>query len=155
MKIELWMIGKTNDKFIAAGIDFYRNKLIHFEACNIVLFSDIKSIKDQNMLKQKEAEKFLEKIKSDDFVILLDERGSIFNSKQFADFMIHKQNLSIKKVIFIIGGAFGFDEKMYQRANAQISLSPMTFSHQLIRIIFLEQLYRAFTIIHNFPYHND
>ncbi len=155
MKIELWMIGKTNDKFIEMGIDFYRNKLKHFEACDIVQFLDVKSIRDQNILKQKEAEKFLEKIKSDDFVILLDERGSTFNSRQFADFIIHKQNLSIKKVIFIIGGAFGFDEKMYQRANAQISLSPMTFSHQLIRVIFLEQLYRAFAIIHNFPYHND
>ena len=107
------------------------------------------------MLKAKEAEKYLEKIKDDDFVILLDENGKEYNSRMFANFIEQRQNQSIKRLIFIVGGAFGFDEKLYTRANMTIALSKMTFSHQLVRIIFLEQIYRAYSIINNFPYHND
>ena len=86
---------------------------------------------------------------------MLDEKGKQFSSVEFADFIQQKDNQAIKKIIFLIGGAYGFDDKIYERANAQLSLSKMTYSHQLIRLIFMEQLYRAYTIIHGFPYHNE
>lgn len=155
MKIEFWVIGKTSDKFIDEGILFYSKKIKYFIDLQFVVFQDIKHIKNDVLLKTKEAEKYLEKIKDDDFVILLDENGKEYNSRMFANFIEQRQNQSIKRLIFIVGGAFGFDEKLYARANMKIALSKMTFSHQLVRIIFLEQMYRAYSIIHNFPYHND
>lgn len=155
MKIDFWVIGKNNEKFIDEGIQAYLKKIKHFTEVNFQVFADIKGIKDSAILKEKEAEKYLSKIDTDDYVILLDENGNTFSSRKFAQFIEQRQNQSVKKCIFIVGGAFGFNDKLYQRANMKISLSNMTFSHQLIRIIFLEQLYRAYTIIHNFPYHND
>lgn len=155
MKIDFWVIGKNNEKFIDEGIQAYLKKIKHFTEINFRIFSDIKGVKEPKTLKEKEAEKYLSKIESDDYVILLDEGGTTFSSRKFAQFIEQRQNQSVKKCIFIVGGAFGFDEKIYRRANMKISLSEMTFSHQLIRVIFLEQLYRAYTIIHNFPYHND
>ncbi len=95
------------------------------------------------------------KLKPDDFLVLLDEKGKTFTSVEFADFIQKKEIQSVKKLIFLVGGAYGFDERLYERANDKISLSNMTFSHQLIRLIFMEQLYRAYTIQHNFPYHNE
>lgn len=155
MKLDFWVIGKNSDRFIDDGVNAYLKKIKHFTDVNFQVFADVKSIKNPLILKEKEAEKYLAKIEADDFVVLLDENGSTFSSRKFSNFIEQRQNQSVKKCIFIVGGAFGFDEKLYQRANAKISLSEMTFSHQLIRIIFLEQLYRAYTIIHNFPYHND
>ena len=108
-----------------------------------------------NIIKQLEAEKIISKLKSDDFLILLDEKGKSFSSVQFAQYIEKKSNQSTKKIVFLIGGAYGFDTKIYERANDKISLSDMTFSHQLIRLIFMEQLYRAYTILHNLPYHNE
>ena len=155
MRIEFWVIGKTSDKFIDEGIQFYTKKIKYFVDLQLIVFQDIKNIKNDVLLKTKEAEKYLEKIKDDDFVILLDENGKEYNSRMFANFIEQRQNQSIKRLIFIVGGAFGFDEKLYARANMKIALSKMTFSHHLVRIIFLEQMYRAYSIIHNFPYHND
>jgi len=155
MKIDFWVIGKNNERFIDDGIQVYLKKIKYFTEINFQVFTDIKGIKEIVILKEKEAEKYLSKIESDDYVILLDENGTTFSSRKFAQFIEQRQNQSIRKCIFIAGGAFGFDKRLYQRANIKISLSEMTFSHQLIRIIFLEQLYRAYSIIHNFPYHND
>ena len=155
MKIEFWVIGKNSDAFIDEGVQFYLKKLKHFGNIQFLIFNDIKAIKDDTVLKTKEAEKFIEKIKEDDYVILLDENGKEYNSRAFAHFIEQKQNQSLKKIIFIVGGAYGFGEKLYNRADAKISLSMMTLSHQLIRVVFLEQLYRAYSIIHHFPYHND
>ncbi|MEZ4880046.1 MAG: 23S rRNA (pseudouridine(1915)-N(3))-methyltransferase RlmH, partial [Chitinophagales bacterium] len=143
-------------KFIEAGVQTYLKKVNYFTKVEHRLFNDVKSVKDATVLKQKEAEQFIYQIKVDDYIVLLDEHGKQYNSRQFAEFIVNKQNIgSIKRLVFIIGGAFGFDDTLKQKANALLSLSNMTFSHQLARVIFLEQLYRAYSIIHNFPYHND
>ncbi|MCB9033649.1 MAG: 23S rRNA (pseudouridine(1915)-N(3))-methyltransferase RlmH [Chitinophagales bacterium] len=156
MKVEIWWIGKHNEKFIEAGVQTYLKKVNYFTKVEHRLFNDVKSVKDATVLKQKEAEQFIYQIKVDDYIVLLDEHGKQYNSRQFAEFIVNKQNIgSIKRLVFIIGGAFGFDDTLKQKANALLSLSNMTFSHQLARVIFLEQLYRAYSIIHNFPYHND
>lgn len=155
MKIEFWVIGKHRDAFIEQGTQFYLKKIKYFADVKELVFQDIKQVHEETQLKNKEAEKYLEKIKDDDFIILLDEKGQEYNSRQFAHFIEQKQIQSTKKIIFITGGAFGFGEKLQKRANHQIALSRFTFSHQLVRIVFLEQLYRAFSINHHFPYHND
>ena len=155
MKIEIWWIGKTFQDFTQKGYLEFLKRIQKFNAAAIVEIADIKGQPNPKILKNMEAEKILGKLKPDDFLILLDEKGKQLTSVEFADFIQKKENQSIKKLIFLVGGAYGFDEKIYERANDKISLSSMTFSHQLIRLIFMEQLYRAYTIMHNFPYHNE
>lgn len=155
MKIEIWWIGKTFQDFTKKGYDEFLKRIQKFNAIQIEEIAEIKNQNNPKILKNLEAEKILAKLKPDDFLILLDEKGKQFSSVEFADFISKKENQSTKKIIFLIGGAFGFDDKIYDRANEKISLSKMTFSHQLIRLIFMEQLYRAFTIMNNFPYHNE
>lgn len=156
MKVEIWWIGKNNETFITEGVQNYLKKLNHFSSVAIRQFNDVKSVKDTIILKQKEAQQFIAQIQANDFIVLLDENGKQYTSRTFASFIENKQdNGSIKRLIFIIGGAFGFDDTLKQKANAILSLSVMTFSHQLARVIFLEQLYRAYSILNNFPYHND
>lgn len=155
MKIEIWWIGKTFQDFTKKGYDEFLKRIQKFTSVELVEIADIKGQTNPKSIKNLEAEKILSKLKSDDFLILLDEKGKQFSSVEFADFIQQKDNQSVKKIIFLIGGAYGFDDKIYERANAQLSLSKMTYSHQLIRLIFMEQLYRAYTIIHGFPYHND
>lgn len=155
MKIEIWWIGKTFQDFTQKGYAEFLKRIQKFNATEIIEIADIKGQNNPKILKNLEAEKILAKLKPDDYLILLDEKGKYFSSVEFADFIQKKENQSIKKLVFLIGGAYGFDDKIYERANDKISLSKMTFSHQLIRLIFMEQLYRAYTIIHNFPYHNE
>lgn len=155
MKIEIWWIGKTFQDFTLKGYTEFFKRIQRYNSIEIVEFSDTKGQLSVEKTKQLEAEKILAKLKPDDYLILLDEKGSSFNSVEFAQFIEKRENQSTKKIIFLIGGAFGFDDKVYERANYKISLSKMTFSHQLIRLIFMEQLYRAYTIIHGFPYHNE
>jgi 23S rRNA (pseudouridine1915-N3)-methyltransferase len=155
MKIEIWWIGKTFQDFTQKGYTEFLKRIQKFTAVEIVEIADIKGQTNANSIKKSESEKILAKLKNDDFLILLDEKGKQLSSVDFGDFIQKKENQSIKKLIFLIGGAYGFDDKIYERANDKISLSKMTFSHQLIRLIFMEQLYRAYTIIHNFPYHNE
>lgn len=155
MKIEIWWIGKTFQDFTKSGYTEFLKRIQKFNATEIVEIADIKGQTKPNTIKNLEAEKILAKLKSDDVLILLDEKGKSFTSVEFADFIQKKENLSVKKLVFLIGGAYGFDEKIYARANDKISLSKMTFSHQLIRLIFMEQLYRAYTIMNGFPYHNE
>lgn len=155
MKVEIWWIGKTFQDFTKNGYTEFIKRIERFTPIAIVEIPDSKGLSNPKQIKQQEAEKILHKLKPDDFLILLDENGKTFSSTQFAQFIEKKENQAIKKVIFLIGGAYGFDEKIYERANDKISLSSMTFSHQLIRLIFMEQLYRAYTILHNFPYHNE
>ncbi|HNE50827.1 MAG TPA: 23S rRNA (pseudouridine(1915)-N(3))-methyltransferase RlmH [Chitinophagales bacterium] len=155
MKIEIWWIGKTFQDFTQKGYTEFIKRIEKFTPISIVEIPEIKGQAQGKIIKQLEAEKILSKIKPDDFLILLDEKGTSFSSKQFAQYIEKKEHQSIKKIIFLIGGAYGFEEKIYTRANDKISLSAMTFSHQLIRLIFMEQLYRAYTIIHNYPYHNE
>lgn len=155
MKIEIWWIGKTFQDFTQKGYTEFLKRIQKFNSVEIVEIPEIKGQQTAVNSKKLEAEKILVKLKPTDYLILLDEKGKQFSSVAFADYIQQKENQSIKKIIFLIGGAYGFDEKVYERCNDKISLSKMTYSHQLIRLIFMEQLYRAYTIIHNFPYHNE
>ncbi|MBK9327785.1 MAG: 23S rRNA (pseudouridine(1915)-N(3))-methyltransferase RlmH [Sphingobacteriales bacterium] len=155
MKIEIWWIGKTFQDFTHKGYTEFLKRIERFTPVSIIEITDTKERSNPVAVKKAEAEKILSRLKQDDFLVLLDERGKSLTSVEFAQFIVKKENLSTKKIIFLIGGAYGFDEKVYDRANDKISLSKMTFSHQLIRLIFMEQLYRAYTIMHGFPYHNE
>jgi 23S rRNA (pseudouridine1915-N3)-methyltransferase len=136
------------------GIQDYQKRLKRFTDFQIVILPDIKA-NDPKTFIIKEAKQVLEKINPEDQLILLDDKGKNYTSLQFAEEIEKRQMLHQKKIIFLVGGAYGFDESVYKRANAMLSLSSMTFSHQIIRLIFLEQLYRAFTIIKGLPYHHE
>jgi 23S rRNA (pseudouridine1915-N3)-methyltransferase len=157
MKVEFWITGKTAFPYLDEGIAIYEKRLRNYLNLQIVVFQDIKNAKSltSDLLKQKECEQQLAKLLKDDFVVLLDERGKHWTSIEFAGFMEQKMQQSVKRIIFVVGGAFGFSDAMYERANLQISLSKMTFSHQMIRLFFVEQLYRAMTITRGEPYHNE
>ena len=157
MKIELWYIGKTSFAYLKEGEELYEKRLKRYLPFQKTMIADVKNAKnmDANLLKTKEGNAVLEKIKSDDYFILLDENGRHYSSVDFAEFLEKKMQDTHKRIIFLIGGAFGFSEAVYQRANLKISLSKMTFSHQMIRIFALEQIYRAMTILKNEPYHNE
>ncbi len=157
MKIKLIQIGKTDNSQLKNLIEVYQSRIKQFVTFESIVIQDIKNAKNlsSNIRKQKEGELILSKLPTSDFVILLDEKGREFSSREFADFLQKRMNSGIKNLVFIIGGAYGFSEVVYKRANQKIALSKMTFSHQLIRLIFAEQLYRAYAIINNHPYHND
>lgn len=156
MKIELWALGKTNEKYLEEGIFIYLKRLKHYLNFEFILMPDIKQAGhlNANQLKIKEGEMILTRLKQEDFLILLDEKGDAYTSEAFANFLEQKLQLSYKRLVFLIGGAFGFSDALYERANSKLSLSKMTFSHQMIRLFFVEQLYRAMTILKNEPYHN-
>ena len=156
MKIECWAIGKTNERYLEDGISIYTKRLSHYLPFQINIIPDIKNAGKLNapQIKNKEGETILKSVRKEDFLILLDEKGKAFTSVDFALFLEQKLNLSKKRMIFVIGGAFGFSEAVYERADSKLSLSKMTFSHQMVRLFFLEQLYRAMTILKNEPYHN-
>ncbi len=157
MNITLLSIGKTNFDFVKQGIELYAKRLKRYTKFTITELPDVKAAKNfsPEELKQKESKIFLKKIKDDDFVVLLDENGKEYTSRQFAGFIEKHQLQSTRHLVFIIGGAYGFSADMYQRANFKLALSAMTFSHQIIRLIFMEQIYRAYTIVNGEPYHND
>lgn len=155
MKIELWWIGKTFQDFTQKGCAEYQHRIKKFTSLEIIELQEIKGHSQPKTIKAMEAEKVIAKLKPEDYLILLDEKGKNLSSVDFASYIQKKDNQAVRKLVFLIGGAYGFDEKLYERANDTISLSSMTFSHQLIRLIFMEQLYRAYTILHNFPYHNE
>lgn len=157
MKIELLLIGKTDKGFVKDGIEVYQKRLIHYIPFDIRIIPDIKNSKNMSNEEQKnkEGELIIAAADSSDMVILLDERGKEFSSVSFASFIEKKMISGIKKIIFVIGGPYGFSEEVYRRANGKVSLSKMTFSHQMVRMIFTEQLYRAMTIIKGEPYHHE
>jgi len=157
MKITFLCIGKTSKKFLELGEDEYLSRLKHYTKIDRIEIPDLKNAKKltKDQIKKEEGNLFLSKLPLGDELILLDERGTQFSSVKFADF-IDKKNISgIKGVTFLVGGAYGFSDEIYERANGKLSLSNMTFSHQMIRMIFFEQLYRAFTIIKGEPYHHE
>ena len=156
MKVEFWSIGKTNASYLEEGMSIYEKRIQHYLKLEVLLLPDIKNAKHlkPKQLKEKEGALFLKKIKKGDCIILLDERGKAFTSVAFATFLERQLQHSYSKIIFIVGGAYGFSPAMYERANWQIQLSNMTFSHQMIRLFFLEQFYRAMTILKNEKYHN-
>ncbi|MBK7870124.1 MAG: 23S rRNA (pseudouridine(1915)-N(3))-methyltransferase RlmH [Saprospiraceae bacterium] len=157
MKIEFWVIGKTNEEYLEEGIAIYLQRLRHYVPFEMIVISDVKNAGKLSgeELKIKESEIVLNRLKKEDFLILLDERGKMQTSEEFARFLEQKLQLSSKKLVFLVGGAYGFSKALYERADAQLSLSKMTFSHQMVRLFFVEQLYRAMTILKNEPYHNS
>lgn len=157
MKVELWMIGKTAERYLEDGMSIYAKRMKHYLPFEMYLLPDVRNAKSLNQAQLKEAEGtiFLDKLNDQDFLVLLDENGKSFRSMEFAKQMEKWMTHSHRRMVFLIGGAFGFSPAMYERANAKIALSPMTFSHQLVRLIFLEQLYRAMTILRGEPYHHE
>lgn len=156
MKITLLTVGKTEDAYLREGIDKYVKRLKHYTKLEILDLPELKNTKalTQEQQKSKEAELILKKLSVTDYVVLLDEKGLEFTSVQFADYLNKKNISSVQNLVFIIGGPYGFDAAVYQRAQAQMALSRLTFSHQMVRLFFVEQLYRAFTIMKGEPYHH-
>jgi 23S rRNA (pseudouridine1915-N3)-methyltransferase len=157
MKITLLTVGKTEDTYLKDGIDKYLKRLKHYIKFEISELPELKNTKalSQEQQKAKEAELLFKNITSTDHVILLDEGGTELTSVQFADLLNKKMIASVNNLVFIIGGPYGFDESIYKRANDKLSLSRMTFSHQMVRLFFAEQVYRAFTILKGEPYHHQ
>ncbi|MBQ3174656.1 MAG: 23S rRNA (pseudouridine(1915)-N(3))-methyltransferase RlmH [Bacteroidales bacterium] len=156
MKITLLLVGKTAFPYINEGISLYEKRLsfyVNYRKVEIPELKGVSSLSEQQ-IKDKEGELILKNIKPSDEVILLDERGDFFTSENWARHLEKKMTYGARDIVFVIGGAYGFSQEVYSRANGMLSLSKMTFSHQIIRLIFLEQLYRAFTIIKGEPYHH-
>jgi 23S rRNA (pseudouridine1915-N3)-methyltransferase len=157
MKITLILNGKTEDDYIIKGFAIYEQRLKHYISFETIVIPALKNTKALSIeqQKQKETELILKNIQSSDKLILLDENGKEYNSVNFSSFIQQQMNSGIKNCVFVIGGPYGFSEEVYKRANGKISLSKMTFSHQMIRLFFAEQLYRAMTILKNEPYHHN
>ena len=157
MKIKLILMGRTQQGFVNEGFDMYKKRIINYLPFEDIVIASLKNTKNlsPDIFREREGELILKKIEKQDFTILLDEKGNTFNSIDFSRLVQKHMNTGIKNLNFVVGGAYGFSQKIYAQANAKISLSKMTFSHQIIRIIFMEQLYRAMTILHNQPYHNQ
>lgn len=157
MQIKLIAIGKTDNKAILSLIEEYGKRLNFYIKFEFEVIPDLKNTKSLSEIlqKEKEGDLILKNIIPSDEVILLDERGKGFSSLDFSDFLQKKMNAGLKQLIFVIGGPYGFSEQVYARANAKLSISKMTFSHQMIRPFFIEQLYRGFTILKNEPYHHE
>ncbi len=157
MKVKLLLIGKTNKSFLIAGENEYLQRIQHYIKLERIELQDIKNQKHLTIdqIKSNEGKLFLDKIKNDDFVILLDEKGQQMTSKELSLFINDKALHGSKNMVFIIGGAYGFSNDLYERSNYKLGLSKMTFSHQMVRMIFLEQLYRAMSILKGEPYHHE
>lgn len=156
MRIKLLVIGKTDDRSLVELIENYQKRLHSYVKFQIEVIPSIKNAKKMPVLQQKEKEgkQILAKLKNTDQVVLLDEKGQEFNSVAFAHFLQKKMNTGIKQWVLVVGGPYGFSESVYKRATEKVSLSKMTFSHQMVRLFLLEQLYRGFTILNNEPYHH-
>lgn len=157
MKITLTVVGKISNGYLKQGIDDYTNRLSHYIPFNIEYIADAKCTKNLTEAQQKKAESknILAAIDKSDFVVLLDEHGKEFSSMDFSRYISKKMSAVSRRLVFIVGGPYGFDDDVYARANEKISLSKMTFSHEMIRLIFTEQLYRAMTILNGEPYHHE
>lgn len=157
MKIKLLAIGKTDNKNLIKLIEEYQNRLKHYIKFELEIIPDIKNIKNLSDLqqKEKEGEFILKKLQNTDQLVLLDDKGKHFTSIEFSNYLQKKMNTGLKQLVLVIGGPYGFSEAVYKKATGKISLSKMTFSHQMIRLFFVEQLYRGFTILKNEPYHHE
>ena len=156
MKTLLILVGKTTDKHFQAGIDDYASRIGHYMPFDIVTIPELRNTKSLSEEQQKtsEGELILRQLQPSDTVVLLDEHGREFRSVEYARWLTQKQQTA-RRLVFVIGGPYGFSDAVYERANEKISLSKMTFSHQMVRLIFTEQLYRACTIIKGEPYHHE
>ena len=157
MKILLLVIGKTDEKYLLDGMDKYRLRLKHYIGLDYEEIPDIKNRKSLSEAQQKkqEADLILAKLKVGDKLVLLDEKGKDYRSIEFAKHLQQQMNSGLKRLVFVIGGPYGFDTSVYNKSEGKISLSKMTFSHQMIRLFMMEQVYRAMTILKNEPYHHE
>ncbi|MBI9061745.1 MAG: 23S rRNA (pseudouridine(1915)-N(3))-methyltransferase RlmH [Marinilabiliaceae bacterium] len=157
MKILLVVIGKTDEQYLQSGIEIFTKRLKHYIPFELKIIPDLKKTKNLSSEQQKnmEGELLLQVFQPGDQIALLDEKGKEFSSVRFSDFIEKKMVSGIKRLVFVIGGPYGFSDKVYQQANSKIALSQMTFSHQMVRLIFVEQVYRAMTILRNEPYHHE
>ena len=157
MKIELIVVGKTDASYFIEALEEYRKRLVHYIPFEMETIPDIRNTKNlsEKQQKEKEGELILRSLLPGDRVVLLDEHGREYSSMDFAAYLSEKMLNVPKRLVFIIGGPYGFSDPVYKAANEKISLSRMTFSHQMIRVIFVEQLYRAMTILHHEPYHHE
>lgn len=156
MKITLIVIGKTDNKHLLSLMEDYSKRLGFYVQFEMEVVPDIKNAKNLSETLQKKAEgdEILKRITPSENLILLDENGKTYTSEKFSEFLQKKMNSGLKNLVFVIGGPYGFSDEIYNRANGKLSLSSMTFSHQMVRLFFIEQLYRAFTILRNEPYHH-
>lgn len=157
MKIKLLAIGKTDHKQLQQLIDEYQNRLKHYVKFELEIIPDIKNVKNlsEQQQKDKEGELLLGKLQPTDQLVLLDDKGKQFTSIEFSEYLQKKMNSGIKQLVLVIGGPYGFSEEVYKKASGKLSLSKMTFSHQMIRLFIVEQIYRGFTILRNEPYHHE
>jgi len=156
MNIKVLAIGRTDDKQLLQLIDLYVKRLSHYVKFNLEIIPDLKNTKNlsEAQQKEKEGELILKKLSPTDILVLLDENGKQFSSVDFSNYLQKRMNAGIKTLVFVIGGPYGFSETVYAKAQGKISLSKMTFSHQMVRLFVVEQIYRAFTILRNEPYHH-
>lgn len=156
MKITLLTVGKTDVRWVREGLELYVSRLSHYVRFALKEIPELKNVSafTKEQIKEKEGDLILSSLAPGDFVVLLDERGRKYRSVEFADFIRERLNRG-SDMVFVVGGAYGFPQKVYSRADSMMSLSDMTFSHQMVRTIFAEQLYRAFTIIRGEPYHHE
>ena len=157
MEVKLITVGKTDVPWVKEGLDLYVSRLRHYVPFTLVEIPQLKNVSafSQEQIKEKEGELILKQVAPGETVILLDERGRQYRSVEWADWIQRQLSLGGKGLVFVVGGAYGFSQKVYDRANGLVSLSKMTFSHQMVRTVFAEQLYRAFTIIRGEPYHHE
>ena len=157
MKILLLAVGKTSTDYIAKAVEQYSSRIVHYVPFSFKAHADAKIGKNTEQSKQKEleGEMILKELSPSDLVMLLDERGKQYTSREFATFLSDKMVTLPSRLVFIIGGPFGFSQQVYARANAMLSVSKMTFTHEMIRLVFTEQIYRAMTIIRGEQYHHD
>ena len=157
MNIKLILVGKTEEKYLREGIEIFEKRLknyVNFEMIIIPSLKDTKSLSPQ-IVKEKEGELILKQVSKYDKIILFDEKGLEFTSMDYSVFLQKHMNAGVKNLCFVVGGAFGFSDEVYKKADQKVALSKMTFSHQMIRLLIVEQIYRAFTILKNEPYHNQ
>lgn len=157
MKLTLLTVGKTDIKWVKEGLDMYSSRLSHYVPFRLVEIPELKNVSalTKEQIKEKEGALILKNLKASDELVLLDEKGDEYRSIEFASMIQAKMSQSGRDMVFVIGGAYGFSSEVYKRCDKKISLSRMTFSHQIVRTIFAEQLYRAFTIIKGEPYHHE
>lgn len=156
MNIELIVVGKTDSREVEALVEMYAKRINHYCKFSMTTIADVRNTKNMAPSRQQlEGEAILRLLGDGDFVTLMDERGTQYTSMEYAQWLQKRMLSGVKRLVLVIGGPYGFAEEVYERANSKISLSKMTFSHQIVRAIFAEQLYRAFTILHNEPYHHE
>ena len=157
MKIVFLSIGKTNEKYLIEGISLYQNRLKHYTSFEIIEIPNIKKSKNLTKLEliKKEGDLILKNIQNSDHLVLLDEKGKEYNSINFSEKIQNWMLSGKKRIVFVVGGSYGFSNDLFHRGNEKISLSKMTFSHQMVRLFFLEQLYRGYSILNNQPYHHE